>query len=94
MAIEGHEIYEGVNAPGRHSNFLYYSVREPFPGNTTGTNLVFGKITDSLQITALMPESGVIFSDGVEQDFMQFPRRFVPYTLTMPVLICIIYDMK
>jgi len=55
------------------SNFLYYSVREPFPSNTTGANLVFGKIENSpLQITSQMPESGVIFSDGIEEDFLQF----------------------
>ncbi|MDR0964122.1 MAG: sugar kinase [Clostridium sp.] len=55
-----------------NSNFLVYSVREPFPSRTTGTNLVYGKITDSLLITSQMPENGVIFSDGIEQDFLQF----------------------
>ena len=71
--IAGHEILPNVDFPKWDSNFLYYSVREPFPSNTTGANLVFGKITDSpLQIISQMPENGVIFSDGIEQDFLQF----------------------
>jgi len=71
-SIAGHEITGDVNTPQWDSDYLYYSVREPFPSNTTGTSLVFGKITDSLQITSQMPENGVIFSDGVEHDFLQF----------------------
>lgn len=70
--IAGREISGDVSAPKWDSDYLYYSVREPFPSNTTGTNLIFGKITDSLQITSQMPENGVIFSDGIEQDFLQF----------------------
>jgi NAD kinase len=71
--ITGHEIYGDVNTPKWDSDYLYYSVREPFPSNTTGTSLVFGKIRDSpLQIISQMPENGVIFSDGIEQDFLQF----------------------
>lgn len=59
--------------PEWDSDFLYYSVREPFPSNTTDTRLVFGKIEGSpLQVTSQMPENGVIFSDGIEQDFLQF----------------------
>jgi NAD kinase len=53
---------------------LYFSVREPFPSQTTGTKLVFGKITrdNPLKVTSLMAENGVIFSDGVETDFLEF----------------------
>lgn len=56
------------------SNFLYYTVREPFPSNTTGTSLIFGKITPKqpLVLESLMGENGVIFSDGIEQDFLEF----------------------
>ena len=72
-AIIGHELPAGAEAPGWDSDFLYYSVREPFPSKVTGTGLVFGKITDSpLFIASQMAEGGVIFSDGVEQDFLQF----------------------
>lgn len=56
------------------SNFLYFTVREPFPSNTTGTSLVFGKITPQqpLVIESQMGENGVIFSDGIEHDFLEF----------------------
>ncbi len=71
--VIGNRLPSGdIDAPQWNSQFLYYSVREPFPSKTTGANLVFGKITDSLQVTSQMPENGVIFSDGVEQDFLQF----------------------
>lgn len=55
-------------------DFLYYTVREPFPSNRTSTELVFGKITQSkeLVLTSLMPQHGVIFSDGIEEDFLEF----------------------
>ncbi len=53
---------------------LLFSVREPFPSRTTGAGLVFGKVTKHcpLQIRSQMPENGVIFSDGVESDYLQF----------------------
>lgn len=56
------------------SDFLRFSVREPFPSKTTGTDLVFGKVTKNkpLNIRSLMAENGVIFSDGVESDFLEF----------------------
>ncbi len=56
------------------SRFLMYNVREPYPSTSTGADMVFGKIADkeSFTVTSLMPENGVIFSDGVEQDFLQF----------------------
>ncbi|MCL2151941.1 MAG: sugar kinase [Oscillospiraceae bacterium] len=70
--IVGQAIFGDVSTLKWDSNYLYYSVREPFPSNTTGVNLVFGKITKTLNISSHMPENGVIFSDGVEQDFLQF----------------------
>ncbi|ASA19429.1 sugar kinase [Paenibacillus donghaensis] len=53
---------------------LYFTVREPFPSRTTTADLVFGMISDEqrLRITSQMPENGVIFSDGVESDFLEF----------------------
>lgn len=57
-----------------NSDYLMYSVREPFPSSTTGTTMTFGKIDDKspLKVTSLMPENGVIFSDGMEADFLEF----------------------
>lgn len=56
------------------SPYLYFTVREPFPSRTTAANLVFGQIhaKQPLHIVSQMPEDGVIFSDGVEQDFLEF----------------------
>ena len=53
---------------------LYFTVREPFPSNTTAAALVFGKVTPQqpLVIESQMGENGVIFSDGIEQDFIEF----------------------
>jgi Predicted sugar kinase len=56
------------------SNFLYYSVREPYPSKWTSANLVFGRVdaTRHLKVMSQMPENGVIFSDGVENDYLDF----------------------
>ena len=56
------------------SEFLYFTVREPFPTRTTGTSLVFGRVTSDtpLILESQMAENGVIFSDGIENDFLEF----------------------
>lgn len=56
------------------SPYLVYTVREPFISRTSSADLAYGSITSDspLQITSLMPRHGVIFSDGVEEDFLQF----------------------
>lgn len=53
---------------------LCFTVREPFPTKTTGASIVFGRVDEQtpLQITSQMPENGVIFSDGIEADFLEF----------------------
>ncbi|MEW5819438.1 MAG: sugar kinase [Cyanobacteriota bacterium] len=60
--------------PSWDMNYLYFSVREPFPSKTTSTSLIFGKITPDkpLILTSFMPENGVIFSDGIESDYIEF----------------------
>lgn len=56
------------------SEYLYYTVREPYPSRSTGAQLVFGKVTRNmpLRITSFMAENGVIFSDGMERDCIEF----------------------
>lgn len=56
------------------ADYLYFSVREPFPSRTSKTDIVFGKVTKGcpLKILSQMPENGVIFSDGIENDYIQF----------------------
>ncbi len=53
---------------------LQFAVREPFPSNTTGVELVFGEVSNEmpLRLESLMPEHGVIFSDGIESDAIAF----------------------
>ena len=54
--------------------YLQFAVREPFPSVATGTTLVCGRAdrASPLVVRSLMPENGIIFSDGVEQDFLSF----------------------
>jgi NAD kinase len=56
------------------SDYLYYTVREPFPSKTSKATLVFGRITRTypLILISQTPEVGVIFSDGIESDFVAF----------------------
>ncbi|WP_407524469.1 hypothetical protein [Methylobacterium oryzisoli] len=50
-----------------------YWVREPFPSIATATRLRAGKLTDApLTVTSRMHDDGVIFADGIEQDFLAF----------------------
>jgi NAD kinase len=56
------------------SDYLYFSVREPWTSKYSSADIVFGKINvDSpLTLVSQMPENGVIFSDGMESDFLAF----------------------
>ncbi len=56
------------------ADYLCYTVREPFPSKTTGASLVFGRVTSEtpLILESRMAENGVIFSDGIETDFLEF----------------------
>ena len=51
-----------------------FAVREPFPSRYSQTNLVCGRLASEgrLRIRSLMAENGVIFSDGVEADRLDF----------------------
>ncbi|MDQ7779353.1 MAG: sugar kinase [Planctomycetota bacterium] len=56
------------------ADHLYFSVREPFESSTSHANIVFGRITPDrpLEVVSQMPQNGVIFSDGIEKDFLEF----------------------
>lgn len=53
---------------------LRFAVREPFPSRSSQVNLVCGSLTEQeqLSVRSLMPENGVIFSDGIEADRLEF----------------------
>ncbi|QOZ33746.1 sugar kinase [Bradyrhizobium sp. CCBAU 53421] len=53
---------------------LRFAVREPFPSRTSQVTLVCGSLdrAERLSVRSLMPENGVIFSDGIEADRLDF----------------------
>jgi hypothetical protein len=59
---------------GWNDDLLMYTVREPYPGRFTQAEMVFGTINRKDNFTAIskMPENGVVFSDGMEDDFINF----------------------
>lgn len=53
---------------------LLFAVREPFKSIRTQTNIAIGMINNRnmLRIESLMPTGGIVFSDGIESDFLHF----------------------
>lgn len=53
---------------------LLYVVREPFLSRHSQVSMVAGKLPEGqeLKLESLMPSGGVIFSDGMEADFLNF----------------------
>jgi NAD kinase len=52
---------------------LLFAVREPFKSIRTQTEMTAGIIRNStLIIESFMPNNGIIFSDGIERDFLNF----------------------
>lgn len=53
---------------------LTFAVREPFPSRSSQASLVYGRVDGQhpLTLRSRMPQAGVIFSDGVEADFLHF----------------------
>lgn len=51
-----------------------FFAREPWPSRTSGCDIAAGEIAEQRQLTVLsrMNEGGVIFADGIEQDFLPF----------------------
>jgi NAD kinase len=56
------------------SSHLQYVVREPFPSRMTQSQMVFGRISPDqpLNVVSQMSGYGIIFSDGIEADFLEF----------------------
>lgn len=59
---------------GWQSDNLWYTVREPFISRTSQASMVFGQLEagQEMTITSQMPDYGVIFSDGIESDYLTF----------------------
>jgi len=60
--------------PQLDNNQLLFAVREPFRSVRTQAEVSVGMIDNNhtLRIESLMPSGGVIFSDGIEKDFLCF----------------------
>ncbi|MFN0200569.1 MAG: sugar kinase [Bacteroidia bacterium] len=60
--------------PQFQADELMFVVREPFKSQRTQTKIGMGIITtkNTLTLESYMPMNGVIFSDGIEDDFLHF----------------------
>lgn len=55
-------------------NRLTFMVREAYPSRTTQADLIYGKINreDDFRVVSKMTARGVVFSDGIEEDAVEF----------------------
>ena len=62
------------NTPQWSDDKLTFVVREPYPSCATQAGIVFGRIAkkDHFRVTSKMPANGVVFSDGIENDVIEF----------------------
>jgi NAD kinase len=77
-SLNGENIESAMKTMKWNSQELVFTVREPFPSKVTKTELVFGSFSNEspLIIKSYMPEGGVIFSDGIETDYLNFNSGF------------------
>ncbi len=66
-------------ALGWDADRLWFAVREPFISKTSEATIIFGQLApgEELVITSHMPDYGVIFSDGIESDYLAFNSGFI-----------------
>jgi hypothetical protein len=58
------------------AHWLVFSVCEPFVSKTSGAEIVSGMIDQEtpLEIASHMPQNGIVFSDGIQEDHLDFNR--------------------
>lgn len=56
------------------SQSLLFAVREPFPSLATQTSLIYGEVSNAmpLRVASRMAGYGIIFSDGIQSDYVTF----------------------
>ena len=78
MSFGIHKFVEKDNSKKKYiklkDNQLMFAVREPFASKKTQIDITAGIIAgqSNLVIESFMPNNGIIFSDGVEADFLKF----------------------
>ncbi|MFN8254054.1 MAG: hypothetical protein U0W24_00075 [Bacteroidales bacterium] len=79
MANSIHNTFANIQpvpyAPiSRTENKLVFVVREPFLSRTSQINITSGMLGqgDELILESHMPQNGIIFSDGIQSDFLNF----------------------
>lgn len=78
MSFGIHKFVEKDNSKKKYAklrdNQLMFAVREPFASKKTQIETAAGIITEQskLIIQSFMPNNGLIFSDGIETDFLKF----------------------
>jgi NAD kinase len=73
-AVTGRPVALAPPAMPWDAEYLCFSVREPWPSTTSAASITYGRVTAQtpLQLLSEMPERGVIFSDGIESDYVAF----------------------
>ena len=63
-----------LKQPRVKDNELLFTVREPFKSIRTQIDITKGIISENqnLILESYMPTNGIIFSDGIEKDFLKF----------------------
>jgi NAD kinase len=63
-----------LKRPSLKMNELLFAVREPFKSVRTQIGITAGILDDKNKLTveSYMPDNGIIFSDGIEKDFLTF----------------------
>jgi hypothetical protein len=71
--LDGDGLHRRPNID-RSAEKLYFVVREPFVSKHSQANIIIGEIIPGkeLVIESMMPEKGIIFSDGIQSDFLSF----------------------
>ncbi len=71
---EGTDAVQAAVEMNRSDPRLVFVVREPFRSKTSDADTVMGVLAEgqTLELESYMPTNGIIFSDGVENDFLKF----------------------
>ena len=74
VGAEAPEVAEKLYRFAPNERKLVFAVREPFESRVSGAKLVHGVVEagEQLVVSSQMPQNGVIFSDGIESDYLAF----------------------